>query len=384
MQADRFASIFAALPCGVVATDAQGRIVAANPAVETLLRRRPADWLGCSLARELEQVIADPAQALGWTVALSQALGQGQTTYLDLPADIKSPTSPPPAGPSSPTASGNRPCVSITGVVAPWPDEDTGEPGALAVIHDTAHYRSLAELRTRFLSVIAHELGSPVTNIAAAADLLGRELGDVPAQQRLLHIIQGEAARFRRMIGQFLITSPTVAGTLHLARTVVTLRPLLQRVVQTFSLRWPGRRFILDVPAGLPFVEGDADPIQEVLCNLVDNAVRYSSAGTRIVVAAESQTDRVLLSVTDEGPGIAAGDERHIFEPFFRGQPGRSEEGQGLGLYIARTLVHALGGELWHEPQPGGGCRFCFTLVRAPCVDVAEGGETGGRPGTFD
>jgi signal transduction histidine kinase len=362
MHASRFSSIFAALPFGLVATDSAGRIVAANPAVEELLGWRPDGWCGRSLGAGLEHVIADPARALWWTVALSQALGQGRTTYLSLPVDFN-------------TGLDDRPCVSITGVVTPWSEDGAGRPGALAVFHDTAHYKNLAEQRDRFFSVISHELGSPVTNIAAAADLLRQQMAQAPAaQQRLIQIVQDEAARFRRMIGQFLAVSPAQAGALRPVRNPVTLRPLLQRVAQTFSLRDTEHELIVQVPAGLPFVEGDADRIQEVLCNLIDNAVRYSPPGTRIVVAAEAQADRVLISVADEGVGIPAGDESRIFEPFFRGQSEQKGEGQGVGLYIARTLVQAMGGELWHEQQPGHGSRFCFTLLRMPgLVEEGEG-----------
>ena len=368
MHATRLATIIASLPFGLIATDDEGRILAGNPAIEQLLGWRLTDWHGRSLAACLEQAISDPAHALVWTVALSQALGQGQTTYLNLPADFS-------------TELDGHPCVTITGIITSWPDAGNRQPGALAIFHDTAQYKNLAELRARFFSVISHELGSPVTNIAAAADLLAQQLDAAPVtQQRLIQIIQDEAARFRRMIGQFLATSPAQAGTLRPARHVVTLRPLLQRVTQTFDLRETGHTFILQVPAALPFVVGDADRIQEVLCNLVDNAVRYSPPGTQIVLAAEelAPSDHVLVSVADEGYGVPPGDESRIFEPFYRSWPGGQENGQGVGLYIARTLVQALGGELWYEQQPGRGARFCFTLLRAR-VDDDEEGEGDGR-----
>lgn len=368
MHATRYASIFASLPFALVVTDRQGGIRAGNPVAERLLGWPITDWHGRSMAACLEQAITDPAQALCWTVALSQALAQGQTTYLNLPVDFC-------------TAHPDGRAVTLTGMVAPWQLDDGKPAGAIVALHDSLQYKNLSELRSRFFSVISHELGSPITNIAAAADLLAQQLASAPdSQRRLLQIVQDETARVRRMMGQFLATSPAQAGTLRPARHLVTLRPLLQRVLQTFSVRDTGHRLVLQVPPNLPFVEGDPDRIQEVLSNLIDNATRYSSPGTPIILAAEERDGELLVSVTDEGRGVPAGDEDRIFEPFYRGHSNEQEGGQGVGLYMARNIVQALGGELWHEQKPNRGSRFCFTLVRAPDLTDKDGEEDNGCP----
>jgi two-component system phosphate regulon sensor histidine kinase PhoR len=334
--------------------DGEGRILLTNPALEALLGWRLAERYGQPLARCLEEGMADPASALCWNVAVSEALAHGRTTFLNLSADMI-------------RAAEDRQGVSVTGVVAPWQDESSEEHGALVVFYDSAQHQGLEDVRQRFLAVISHELGSPLTNVSTAAERVARLLSGSGAEEwRLIQIICSETARLRRLLGQFLSRSPVQAKPVQPERSVITLRPLLYRAAHTFGLREFEHEIAVQVPRHLPFVWGDADKILEILSNLVDNAIRYSQPGTEITLAAEAWRDGVLVSVTDQGQGIAAGEGSRVFEPLYRGSDGeQSIEGLGLGLYIARNLVQALGGELWHEGLASGGTRFCFTLPRA-------------------
>lgn len=352
-QALPYEQILASLPHGLCVVDGEGKIVYLNPALQEMLGWQPAAWQGQLLSQRLQEMIDDPALALCWNVAVSEALANGQTTFLNLSADLH-------------TEREDRPLVSATAVAAPWRDEDTGQSGALFLLCDSARQQNLEGVRQRFLSVVSHELGSPLTNISAAAERVSRLLnGGNTEEWHLLQIICSETARLRRLLGQFLSRPPAPAAPGRTERSVVTLRPLLYRVAHTFGVRESEHELKVQAPADLPFVWGDADKIQEVLSNLVDNALRYSPPGTEITLAAERWADSVLVSVTNRGRNIAADDEARLFEPLYRdnhGQPGH--EGLGLGLYICRTLVQALGGELWHEGLADGGTRFCFTLPR--------------------
>jgi len=343
--------LFESASVALCVVDRDGQILLMNPALERLLGWGPADRSGQPLARCLQQAIVDPAQALCWTVALSEALALGKTTYLSLPTDFR-------------TAGDAGHLESLTGVVMPIQHGDTGQPGGMIAFHSHALAENMEAMRARFFAAASHELGLPISNISAAADLLTKHLDAGNLRQwKLIQIIQAEAARLQRLMVQFFSTSPVSKTTPLASKNVVTLHPLIQRIVEIFRLQETGHQIIVQAPQALPLVWGDTDGIQEVLSNLVNNALRYSPAGTSIVLSAEARENDILVRVTDQGHGISKEDESMLFEPRWRA--GRSEqnaEGQGLGLSIARTLIQGLGGELWYERGGEGGSCFCFTL----------------------
>ncbi len=360
MDASSEPSIFVSLPYGLCLVDAEGRILDLNPAIERLFGWRREERRGQRLSGILEQVIADPAQALTWTVAISQALAGGQTTYLNLPAAFR-------------TGVGDEPVVSITGVVAPCPGD--GPERALVLFQPGAPQRGLEGEWTRFLAVVAHELSTPVNNLSAAADLLARRLeaDDSPAG-RLVQVIRTEANHLRWLFAQFPATLPVVDRARPPRKQLAPARPLLRQVAQAFQVRRPDCPIVIRAPSGC-FVWSDPEMVKAVLGKLLDNAIRYAPPGSQIVLAAKGQGDEVVISVRDHGPGIAEEDGEQVFEPWSRGRhEGPSAEHQGLGLAIARTLVQTLGGRLWYEPCPEGGVRFCLSLPRAQGWEE-EGGE---------
>jgi signal transduction histidine kinase len=355
--------ILASLPHGLCVVDSEGKILLINPALEELLGWQAAEQCGGRLSKYLEEGMADPALALCWNVAVSEALAHGRTTFLNLSANLA-------------TRVENRPLVSVIGVVAPWQDSGSDQGGALVLFYDSARHESLEDMRQRFLSAVSHELCSPLTNVSAAAERVARLLDDSSAEEwHLIQIIRSESSRLRRLLGQFLARSPVQAQHTGPEGSVITLRPLLFRAAHTFGIREFEHEIEVQVHSDLPFVYGDADKILEILSNLMDNAIRYSQPGTKITLAAEAWGDRVLISLTDQGEGIAEADQKRIFEPLYQGN-GKEQGIEGLGLYISRALVQAMGGELWHESPAEGGTRFCFTL---PCAqDLARAIGRGG------
>ena len=352
-----YESVVASLPAGICTVDREGCIVHLNPALERMLGCRLLEKRGQPLARCLEKAIVDPAQIVCWTVGLSEALAHGRTTYLNLPVQFRSEAGEP---------------QSLIGVMVPWRDGTGRRLGALAIFHRSELHNDLDDVRTRFLSVVSHEFGSPVTNLTAAADLLADLLdGSSEEQWRLLRVIRAEAARLRRLLAQFLSRAPLQGEGSAPEREMITLAPILRRVARSFQVQDTGRELVVQTPGNLPFVWGDEDRIEEVLANLVGNAMRYSPAGTPIVLAARAWEDDVEVSVTDLGAGIEQEDAESIFE----GRPRSSAQaqggtGSGLGLQIARTLVQALGGKLWYRSGPGGGASLCFSLQRVPDMET--------------
>jgi two-component system sensor histidine kinase KdpD len=143
------------------------------------------------------------------------------------------------------------------------------------------------------------------------------------------------------------------------------------------------QRVEVALPRDLPLVEFDATLIERVLYNLLENAGKYTPGGTIIRIAAEASGGELLVSVSDNGPGISQGQHEAIFEKFTRGSTESATPGVGLGLAISRAIVEAHGGKVWAEDNPGGGARFCFTLPLgtppdAPIEITAAAGGTSG------
>lgn len=146
---------------------------------------------------------------------------------------------------------------------------------------------------------------------------------------------------------------------------------LTKNVTDDVARRSPNHRFLVDFPKEFPIVEADPDRVAQVLRNLLDNAVKYSPSGGLVVVRGEAREDEIVVSVADQGVGIAPEHPNRLFERFFRVKSGlgRHVVGSGLGLPIARTIVESHGGRIWAESQVGQGSTFYFTL---PLKDLSQ------------
>ena len=336
-----YETIFASLPDAVCVVDQEGKVVTINPALQRLLGWHLPDLSACTLADYLSGAIPDPAQALYWSIAVGQALDQGQATDLVLPAAIAA-------------GGGAGTFITVTGAVAPWRDAAGKILGALLTVRPALLGATRDDIRERFAAMVAHELSSPLANIAAATDRLsdGRELRD-SQRLRLLQILRTETHRLRRLLGQFLL-EPAPPEATSPPRNIVTLRPLVQRVVQIFGLQERRHQVVAQFPADIPFVWGDAGRIEEVISNLVDHALRLAVPGSEVTIAVAELERGVGVTVS------AATRQRPESEP------------PALALQLAQASVHALGSELSHRYDPVTGTHFCFTLQP---VDGARDGE---------
>ena len=218
------------------------------------------------------------------------------------------------------------------------------------------------------VSAVGHELRSPLTSIRGYTSLLLNRwdrIGD-DDKKMMLTQINHDAERVTRLINELLDISRLETGRLHLLRREVDLEQTASVVLGSVALEHPELDATIDAEPGLPCVEADADKIEQVLTNLVENAVKYGSPDGLRVEARALEGHEVAVTVRDQGPGIAAADLPHVFERWFQRKHGRPT-GTGLGLWISKGLVEAHGGELSVVSEEGAGAAFTFTLpIEAP------------------
>jgi len=223
--------------------------------------------------------------------------------------------------------------------------------------------RDLDRLKSEFVSMVSHELRSPLTNISGAVELLLGSGAEVD-EKKMLEVIGEESARLARLVQGILDVSRIEARKLDLKREKVDILSLLQRVVVNLQGRTSLHQFVLPHADSLPRVWGDGDRIAQIFFNLLDNAVKYSPQGGKIIVTAEAEGKEMVISVADQGVGISDKEKERLFRKFHRvnGSDSRETYGHGLGLYITKGLVEAQGGRIWVESSLGKGSTFTFTL----------------------
>jgi two-component system phosphate regulon sensor histidine kinase PhoR len=246
-----------------------------------------------------------------------------------------------------------------------------GEPGGLlAVFVDVTDLRRLETMRRDFVANVSHELRTPIAAVRSAAETLRRALDTDPqAAADFIEIIERHAGRLNDLVEDLLELARIESRQLRLNLEPVALAPVVNHMVALFRDKAAARRIGLqiDIDADLPLIRADRRALEQVLTNLLDNAVKYATEGATVTVRAVPEEGIVRILVKDTGPGI---DSRHLprlFERFYRVDPGRSREvgGTGLGLSIVKNLVEAMDGRLGVESSPGHGTTFDFGLPAA-------------------
>ncbi len=239
--------------------------------------------------------------------------------------------------------------------------------GAIANVRDITEQKREEELQSTFVSIISHELKTPVSIIKGYAGTLSREDATWSEEtlREGLHVIETEADRLARQIQDLLEVSRLQAGWIHLELTDWSLPLLAREVLQAFAAQTDERfEFELRFSEDLPPVRADYERVRMVLTNLVGNAVKYSPDGGTIRIGGHTEGDFVIAYVSDQGIGIPAEEQERIFERFYRidNRLRRETQGTGLGLYLARAIITAHGGTISVKSQMGRGTRFLFTL----------------------
>lgn len=237
----------------------------------------------------------------------------------------------------------------------------------IATVRDITRFREAEELKSTFISVVSHELKTPVTLIKGYVSTLRRE--DASWDRRIvqdsLEVIEEEADRLTGLIDNLLDASRLQAGALSINQSDVALDQLAKRIAQRFRTQSNIHTIVIDFPDKFPVILADEDRISQVLSNLLSNAIKYSPGGGEIKIRGQVLPEQVVICVSDEGPGIAPGDIPHVFDRFYRAlDTSRTTKGAGLGLYLAKAVVEAHGGRIWIDPKPGDGARVCFSLPR--------------------
>ncbi|HSE82799.1 MAG TPA: ATP-binding protein [Gaiellaceae bacterium] len=246
--------------------------------------------------------------------------------------------------------------------------------GTVYALRDLTEERGIERLKSEFVATVSHELRTPLAAVYGAAMTLRRqdlEL-DEDHRRRLLAVIAGESDRLARIVDQVLAASRLDSGTFAFAVEHCEPGALALQVVEAARAHAPAGVLIELAPGNdLPPVAADPDMLRQVLANLVENAVKYSPAGGRVLVSLGRHEGRVLFAVRDEGLGIPLREQERIFEKFFRLDPNltRGVGGTGLGLYICRELVRRMGGRIWVASREGEGSTFFFEL---PAVAAEE------------
>ena len=227
--------------------------------------------------------------------------------------------------------------------------------------------READRTKTEFVSMLAHELRGPMTTIMGFGYTLRDQADALPEQKRadVLNIIIREVERLSRMVTDLLDVARMESGTVAYDLEPMALDELMRSIIEVHSSLRAQHFVELEIEEDLPKVLGDKDRISQVLINLLTNATRYSPEATTVTARAArlEDSDEVVVSITDEGIGIAPQDQERVFEKFsMLPKPGWTKKGTGLGLFITKGIVEAHGGRLWIESEVAKGTTFKFTL----------------------
>jgi two-component system sensor histidine kinase KdpD len=231
-----------------------------------------------------------------------------------------------------------------------------------------ARFRSETErLRSSLLSAVSHDLRTPLATITGSASALveGDAALDEATRRELAQAIQDEADRLNRLVHNLLEMTRLESGGIRVHKDWHPLEEVVGSALARVEKQLGQRRVDIDLPPDLPLVPLDPLLVEQVLINLLDNAIKYTPETSPIEISASVEDHAVSVRVADRGPGFAPGEETQIFEKFYRGQEAGTRTGAGLGLAIARGIVEAHGGRIIAEPRPGGGALFRFTLPLA-------------------
>jgi PAS domain S-box-containing protein len=333
---------------GLYVTDAEGKIVMFNRAAERITGWTRQELIG----KKWEEALAHPAAELAAEPLIYAALVRKETVYV-------------PDGQKVQTRDGR--VIPAAKAVAPLLDEQGKVTGAVGAFWDLSREKAAEMTREHFLTMVAHQLRSPLTTLLSAQQLVQRR--DLTESQRaeLQLAIQGAGERLRTFADQFLSYETTLKSPrlLHLGRLPIV--EIVRKLVREFRAAHPSHRFRVRSVKSAPIAYADLDRVEDVLRNLLDNAVSYAPAGTLVTISVKRLKDGMIdVAVQDQGPGIPVEEQEHIFDAFYR--PANSAErrvyGHGLGLALARRMVKEMEGELWVESRHNAGATFHFTLPR--------------------
>lgn len=334
---------------GVFTVDRELLILTFNPAAERILGWREEEVIG----RPCAEIFREDGASSYQEELLSIAMSKGQSVN-----SVKE---------GYPVISKDGQRIFIASNIVPLLDTDGQVVGAMVTFRDVSAEIELDHMKSGFISMVSHELRSPLSHIIASTELMREANLSSDQEQDLLNIVHAQSNRLNKFVAQILNVSQLEAGTVKVEKRQVDLKLVLKQIIPAFEMRIDTHRFELTVPEGPTIVVGDEGKIQTVLENLLENAVNYSPKGSKVSVEVSDRDNKeVVVSVIDEGIGIPAGQLERVFDRFHRVNTSDDQEqyGYGLGLYISKKLIELQGGSIWAESEVERGSRFSFSLPK--------------------
>lgn len=254
--------------------------------------------------------------------------------------------------------------VGIT--YAPLHSDDGNLLNIIASVRDITRFRQAEELKSTFVSIVSHELKTPVALIKGYVSTLRREdaTWDSAMVQESLEVIEEEADRLTKMIENLLDATRLQSGGLKINRTDCQLATLTKRVAEKMQTQTNKHTIVVHFPPDFPVVLADETRLEQVLSNLISNAIKYSPQG-EICITGQARPQQIIVCVSDEGPGIAAQDLPHVFDRFYRAhEMAKNTKGTGLGLFLSRAIIESHEGRMWVDSETRRGARICFYIPR--------------------
>ncbi|MEN9563483.1 MAG: hypothetical protein RIR73_1727 [Chloroflexota bacterium] len=330
-KTERLATLLEQLTDGVLIVDADGRVQFANPAAGKLFGTENLTH------QSVAQVLRNHQLIEAWRRC--QQTRQLQIEVVEIPT--------------------RKQYLQLIVI----PDEHEG--GSLLLAQDLTQVRKLETVRRDFISNVSHELRTPLASLKALTETLqSGALADPEAGPRFLERIHTEVDALTQMTQELLDLSRIESGQVQLNFESISPRKLIYSAADRMKAQVERASLILDVKVddGLPNIHADKNRLEQVLVNLIHNAVKFTKPGGRITLGAEAVPGGVRFAVRDSGVGIPLESLSRIFERFYRVDSSRTGSGTGLGLSISRHIVEAHGGKIWAESDEGRGSTFYFLL----------------------
>ena len=332
-ERNKLDTLFLHMTDGVVAFDHEGHVIHCNPAAKSMLHRP---------SRE----ITDYTELFGSLHSFSDMLALQRPNYAEAQMEV--------AG------------RALEVYLAPFSDQASG--GVLTVLHDVTEHHRNEERRKEFVANVSHELRTPLTNVRSYAETLRDSGDDIPRDiaNSFLDIIITETDRMTHIVQDLLTLSRLDSGKAELVLSRFPFGEAIASVARANAMnaRQRGHELRYDPPESLPLIVGDRSRLEQVMTNVLGNAIKYTPDGGHIRITAGSTSETVWMEVSDDGIGIPEKDREHIFDRFYRVDKARSREsgGTGLGLSIALEIVQRHHGRLELMPHEGKGTTIRLTL----------------------
>lgn len=354
-QQQQAEAMFASIGDGAISTDEFGRITRVNPIARQLLGYSQAELIGGWFPNLIVAVTADDMPFNLIDRPITKAFLTGRPVSDKMYYLRKNGQKIPVAVTASPILLAGRPL------------------GAIVVFRDITLEQEVDRMKSEFISLASHQLRTPLSAVKTYSHMLADGLmGDLePAQMKALDTIINASNRMNELISTLLNITRIESGTIAITPKTIDVESLIQEIIPELALMARGKSIDLSLErqgAGSTTIVSDGLIIKEVVTNLVSNALKYTPDGGSVVIGLEPRRPDVLVTVEDSGWGIPLYSQDQVFSKFFRAHNivKRETTGTGLGLYLVKGLLDALGGKIWFTSKEGEGTCFSFTLPRKP------------------